>query len=124
MPSQKKPTTIDEYISDKPKEVQDKLREFLACLREAAPGATEDIKWGVPTLSYQRILFTIAARKDHIGFYPTPSAIRVFEKDLSRFTTSSSAIKFPLDKPLPLPLIHKIAVFRVQEVTEKDARWM
>jgi len=69
----------------------------------------------VPAFSYQRILFTFAAFKHHISLYPTPSAVKAFAKDLSEYKTSSSTIQFPLDKPLPLPLIHKIAAFRVRE---------
>lgn len=59
-----------------------KLREMRACLRKAAPGARESLKWGVPAFSCQRILFTFAAFKHHIGFYPTPSAVKAFARDL------------------------------------------
>ena len=124
MPEKTKPKTITEYISAAPKEAQQKLCEMRACLRETAPGAEEGIKWGVPAFSYKRILFTFAAFKRHISLYPTPSAVKAFKKDLSKFKTSSSAIQFPLDKPLPLSLIRKIAAFRVRESVEKDVKWM
>jgi uncharacterized protein YdhG (YjbR/CyaY superfamily) len=119
-----KPKTISEYIDAAPKESQEKLRELLNCLRKTAPDATEDIKWGSPVLSYDRILFAFAGFKKHIGFYPTPAVIDAFAKELKDFEVSSSTIKFPLDKPLPLDLIHKIAALRVKEVKENDARWM
>lgn len=110
-----KAATIAEYINTAPKAAQQKLREIRACLRKAAPGAEESIKWGVPAFSYQGVLFTFAARKNHIGFSPTAGAIRAFADDLSEFETSSSTIRFPLDKPLPLALIRKMAAFRVGE---------
>jgi uncharacterized protein YdhG (YjbR/CyaY superfamily) len=118
-----KPKSIAEYITAAPKETQKKLREMHACIRAAAPGAEESLKWGMPAFSYQRILVTFAAFKHHIGFYPTPPAIKTFEKNLTKYKTSKGAIQFPLEKPLPLSLIRKITMFRVQESIEQDKKW-
>ncbi len=123
-PNKEKPKNISEYINAAPEEAQDKLREMLASLRKAAPGAEESLKWGQPALSYEWILFQFAAFKHHISLYPTPSAVKAFAKDLSGFKTSSSTIQFPLDKPLQLSLIRKIALFRVRESEEKGVKWM
>ena len=119
-----KPKTVAVYIKSAPKDLQKKLRELRACLAKAAPGAKEELKWGTPTFSYKRILFGYAAFKEFVSFFPTPRVIKAFKKDLAKFNTSSSTIRFPLDRPLPLPLIRKIALFRVKESKEKDARWM
>jgi uncharacterized protein YdhG (YjbR/CyaY superfamily) len=118
-----KPKTITEYINAAPKEAREKLREMRACIREAAPGATESLKWGMPAFSYRRILVTFAAFKHHIGFYPTPSAVKAFAKNLTKFKTAKGSIQFPLEKPLPLPLIRKITSFRVRESNEEDRKW-
>ena len=118
-----RPESITEYIDSAPKEAQKKLREMRACIRAAAPGAKESLKWGMPALSYQRILVTFAAFKHHIGFYPTASAVKAFAKDLSKFVTAKGSIQFPLEKPLPLPLIRKITAFRVRESIEEDGKW-
>ncbi len=118
-----RPTSITEYIQAAPKETQKKLREMLACIRKSAPGAKESLKWGMPAFSYHRILVTFAAHKHHIGFYPTPSVVKAFAKDLSKFATARGSIQFPLEKPLPLALIRKITAFRVRESVEEDRRW-
>jgi uncharacterized protein YdhG (YjbR/CyaY superfamily) len=118
-----RPTSTTEYINAAPGEARKKLREMRACIREAAPGARESLKWGMPAFSYRRILVTFAAFKHHIGFYPTPSAVKAFAKDLSKFVTAKGSIQFPLEKPLPLPLIRKITAFRVRESVEEDAKW-
>src|SRR5258705_10712409 len=117
------PESITEYINAAPKEARAKLREMRACIRESAPGAKESLKWGMPAFSYRRILVTFAAFKHHIGFYPTPSSVRAFANDLSKFATAKGSIQFPLEKPLPLPLIRKITAFRVQESIEEDKKW-
>jgi uncharacterized protein YdhG (YjbR/CyaY superfamily) len=118
-----KPETIAEYIKAAPKETRAKLREMYTCIRKAAPGAEEGLKWSMPAFSYQRILVTFAAFRHHIGFYPTPSAVKVFQKDLSKYKTAKGSIQFPLDKPLPLGLIRKITQFRVKESLESDIKW-
>jgi uncharacterized protein YdhG (YjbR/CyaY superfamily) len=118
-----RPNSITEYIAAAPKEARKKLREMRACIRKSAPGATESLKWGMPAFSYQRILVTFAAHKQHIGFYPTPSAVKAFAKELTKFATASGSIQFPIEKPLPLALIRKITAFRVHESIEKDGKW-
>jgi uncharacterized protein YdhG (YjbR/CyaY superfamily) len=120
---QPKPKSIAEYINASPKEARKKLRELRACIRASAPGATESLKWGMPAFSYRRILVTYAAFQHHIGFYPTPAAVQVFSNDLSEFVTANTSIQFPIEKPLPLPLIRKITAFRVRESLEKDGKW-
>src|SRR6266852_5935908 len=109
-PKKAPPKSITEYINAAPKEAQKKLREMRACIRKAAPGAEESLKWGMPAFSYQRILVIFGAFKHHIGFYPTASAMRAFADDLSKFATAKGSIQFPLEKPLPVPLIRKITV--------------
>ena len=80
-----KPKSITEYIAAAPEKAREKLYEMLTCIRAAAPGAKEGLKWGMPAFSYKRILVTFAAFTHHIGFYPTPSAVKAFEKSLSKF---------------------------------------
>jgi uncharacterized protein YdhG (YjbR/CyaY superfamily) len=118
-----RPKTIDEYIRASPREVQTKLREMRACIRAAAPEAKESLKWNMPAFSYRRILVTFAAFKNHIGFYPTSSAVTAFAKELSKFSTARGTIQFPLEKPLPLSLVRKITAFRVKESVEQDKKW-
>jgi uncharacterized protein YdhG (YjbR/CyaY superfamily) len=118
-----RPKTVSEYIAAAPKEARPKLRELRKCIRAAAPGGVENIKWGAPSYSYKRILVIFAAFKHHVSFFPTPSAVRAFKSQLTKYKTSSATIQFPLDKPLPASLIRKITAFRVKESIEKDGKW-
>lgn len=118
-----KPKTIEEYIKAAPMDTRKKLRQLHECIRTAAPAASEGLKWGMPAYSYQKILVTYAVCKHHIGFYPMPSAIEAFAKNLTKYKTANGSIQFPLDKPLPLPLIRKITKFRVQESDAGVIKW-
>lgn len=94
-----------------------------ALIAAAAPGATQTLKWGMPSFSLQRILVTFAGFREHISLFPTPAAIRAFRKELAKYQTSSATIQFPLDRPLPKGLIRRIVALRVMQVRAQDAKW-
>lgn len=114
--------TIDEYIASFPKDVQKILHQIRITIHKAAPKATEVISYGVPAFKQNSVLVYFAAFKNHIGFYPTANPIKVFRKKLAAFETSKGAIKFPLDKKIPLKVITKITMFRVKEDLEKHLK--
>lgn len=113
-------TSSDKYISKFSKDVQKLLLSMRQTIRNAAPDAEESIKYGIVTYVLNGNLIHFGGFKKHIGFYPAPSGIKVFEKELSVYKTSKGAIQFPLDKPLPLKLITKIVKFRVKENLTKS----
>lgn len=108
-------TTIDEYIATFPKETQTILEEIRATIKAAAPEAQEKISYQMPTFFLNGNLVHFAAFKNHIGFYPVPSGIEKFKKELSVYEQGKGSARFPLDKPMPLALITKIVKFRVKE---------
>jgi uncharacterized protein YdhG (YjbR/CyaY superfamily) len=111
--------SVDEYIASYPAEVQAKLKAIRQTVIEAAPGASEKISYGMPYYSLNGRLIYFAAFKNHIGFYPMAAVIKAFKSDLGDYETSKGTIRFPLDKPLPLPLIHRIVEYRVKENQSK-----
>jgi len=118
-----RPTTIEQYIEAAPEATQTKLRQLHGAIRKAAPGATESLKWSMPAYSYQKILVTFAIFKNHVGFYPMPSAIKAFAKELAKFKTARGSVQFPLDQKLPVSLIGKMVRFRVRESKEGTIKW-
>jgi uncharacterized protein YdhG (YjbR/CyaY superfamily) len=111
--------SIDEYIGMFPKDIQSILEELRAAIKAAAPGAKEKISYQIPTFDLKGNLVHFAAFKNHIGFYPTPSGILAFKKELSVYESAKGSVQFPLDKPLPLKLVSRIVKFRVAENLEK-----
>ena len=120
-----KPTSkeIDKFISAYPEEVQVVLNKVRATIREAAPGAEETINYGIPTFTLNGNLVHFSGFKSHVGFYPTPSGVEKFKKELSKYEGAKGSVKFPLDQPIPYDLISKIVKFRVQEnLTKAEAK--
>ncbi len=115
------PQTIDEYIAGFPESIQALLHRVRKIVRESAPGAQETIKYRIPTYTLHGNLVHFAAFKQHVGFYPTPSGIEKFKKELAPYKTARGSVQFPLDKPLPLGLIGRIVRFRVKESLARAA---
>jgi uncharacterized protein YdhG (YjbR/CyaY superfamily) len=114
--------TIDDYINSFPKDIQGLLEQIRLTIKNAAPEAIETINYKMPTFQFNGNLVHFAAYKQHIGFYPAPSGIEAFKKDLSKYKWAKGSVQFPLDKPIPLDLIAEIVKFRVIENSEKNNR--
>ena len=118
---QTKPTTIDKYIAGFPLDVQEILQKIRVTIRKAAPQAEETIKYQMPTFTLHGNLVHFAAFKNHIGFYPVPTGIEAFKRELAAYEGGKGSVQFPLDKPIPYSLISKIVKFRVKENLAKAA---
>ena len=112
--------TIDEYIAQFPEEVQVLLEKMRTIIHKAAPKAEEAIAYGIPTFKMNGNLVHFGGYKSHIGFYPAPSGIGAFKKELAKYEGSKGTSRFPLDKPLPVTLITQVIKFRVAKNLEKS----
>jgi uncharacterized protein YdhG (YjbR/CyaY superfamily) len=117
-PVNEKVQTIDEYIALFPENIREILTKIRAVIREAAPSASEAIKYMMPTYVLNGNLVHFAAQKKHIGFYPSPSGIERFKNEFGDYKWSKGAVQFPLDRPIPYDLIRRITEFRVRENQE------
>jgi uncharacterized protein YdhG (YjbR/CyaY superfamily) len=114
--------TMDEYIAEFPKNVRDILDEFRRIIRESAPEAEEAINYGIPTFKLNGNLVHFAAFKNHIGFYPTPSAIDAFNQELSPYKLAKGTVQFPINEPIPFDLVREIVRYRVKENKERKKK--
>lgn len=112
--------TIEAYISDFPEEVQKILQEIRSTIHKIAPEATEAIKYAIPTFVLNGNLVHFAAFKNHIGFYPAPTGIAAFEKELAIYKQGKGSVQFPINEPMPLKLIEKIVKFRIEQQNGKQ----
>jgi uncharacterized protein YdhG (YjbR/CyaY superfamily) len=113
--NQAAPESIDQYIAGFPLPVQQILERIRATVKAAAPGATEAIKYGMPTFILAGNLVHFAAWKEHIGFYSISDGKGTLTDELTVYAGSKGSLKFPLDKPIPYALISRIVAFRIEE---------
>jgi uncharacterized protein YdhG (YjbR/CyaY superfamily) len=102
---------VDAYFARLTGPARSKLEELRAILRSAVPkDATEALSYSIPAFHYHGPLFSYAAFKRHISFFPMGArAIEEFAEELKEFRVTKGTIHFPLDKPVPAALIQKMA---------------
>jgi uncharacterized protein YdhG (YjbR/CyaY superfamily) len=111
--------TIDEYIETFEPDVQKTLHEIRKFIKTLVPDAAEKISYGIPTFYLNGNLVHFAAFKDHYGFFPSPSGIETFEKELAPYLTGKGTLRFSFDKPIPWKKKKKVVQFRVKENLKK-----
>ncbi len=109
------PTTIDEYIAACPADVQPIMQKVRATIHQAAPEAQETISYKMPAFTLNGNLVYFGAFKNHLGFFPIPTGIEKFKKELSVYPQGRGSVQFPFDRPIPYGLIAKIVKFRARE---------
>ncbi|MBP7057109.1 DUF1801 domain-containing protein [Candidatus Gracilibacteria bacterium] len=109
-------TNIDEYIHNFPVPVQQLLQMMRRTIQAAAPQAVEAIAYMMPTFKLNgKNLVHFAGYEHHIGFYPIPSGMAAFKKELAPYKQGKGSVQFPLSEPIPYDLVRKIVLFRVKE---------
>lgn len=112
----KPPQTIDEYLAPLSKEKRAALEKLRKDIRSAAPGAEECISYQIPAFRLDgRLLVGLGAAANHCAFYPGAFPIEAHRKELEAYDTSKGTIRFPADRPLPAPLVHKLVKTRIAE---------
>lgn len=109
---------IDEYLEqlDEPK------RSSLLALRQAiasiVPDAEEGIAYGSPAFRLNgKVIAGFAAFKNHLSYLPhSGSVLAALPDDVAGYVTSKGALQFPIDRPLPIPLVKKLIAARMKEV--------
>ncbi len=114
-------TTIDEYIAMQPVPTQVVLERVRATVGKSVPDAEECISYGIPAFRFnRRILLYFAGWTEHYSIYPASDAmVAAFEGTLDEYRVSKGTLRFPLEKPVPVRLIGRIAKFRALELGER-----
>ncbi|MFI5425981.1 iron chaperone [Aeromicrobium sp. UC242_57] len=118
-------TTVDEFIEASTYDVEPRLVEMRRVIRAALPDADETISYNIPAYKQHGVVvvqFSGYTEHTSLNFFPTAGAFAAFDDELAAYKTSKSAIRFPLDEPLPVDLIGRIATFRLAEAEAFAAR--
>ncbi len=91
------------------------LRRIRALVRKAAPEAEEVISYGMPSFRGRRIILHYAAFSEHIGIFPPLRDEPALLKALAPYAGPKGNLRFPLDEPMPWPLIERLVKARVKQ---------
>ena len=106
--------SVDRYIRAAPVEAQAVLRKVRAAIREAAPDADESISYGMPFYSYKgevgvdRRLCYFGLQRESIGLFFRPKDLEPHAEQIAKFRSTKAALRFPLEQPIPIPLVKKL----------------
>jgi uncharacterized protein YdhG (YjbR/CyaY superfamily) len=114
--------TVDAYIASFPPDVRHTLEAVRAAIRAAASGTDESISYDIPTykLDGERVVY-FAGWKRHVSLYPIPAGDAALDSELTPYKAARGTLQFPLDKPMPLELIGRVATRRLEQAREASA---
>ena len=115
----KKINNIDKYIAMYSSDNQKTLEKIRQTIKKAVPDAEEVISYGMRAFKFHGMLAWFAAFKKHYSIFMRPKVLQVFKEDLKQYELSKSAIKIPLDKPVPEKLVTKIIKYAAKENLKK-----
>ncbi len=115
--------SLEDYLAKVPRPSRAAFDKLRAAIRSAVPrDAVETTSYRIPAFKRDVVLVWFAAFANHCSLFPTASVIARFKAELKGFSTSKGTIHFPLDKPIPVPLVKRIVKARVAEVQGKKRR--
>jgi uncharacterized protein YdhG (YjbR/CyaY superfamily) len=115
--------SVDEYISTQPEAVQPTLQRVRGAILQALPTAEEVISYQIPAYKVDggAVLY-FSGWKRHYSLYPaTDQLAETFKDELAPYVVDKGTIRFPLDQPVPVKLIQRIAMFKAKEAAERAA---
>jgi uncharacterized protein YdhG (YjbR/CyaY superfamily) len=117
------PNAVDEYIAAQPEALRPKLEQVRAAIRRAVPEAVEGIGYGMPGYKLNgRPLLYFAGFKQHYSLFAASGTFFAsLEQELKDYKQRKGTIHFPLDEPVPVKLISRIAKLRASGISEMTA---
>jgi uncharacterized protein YdhG (YjbR/CyaY superfamily) len=114
--------TVDEYIATFRDGVQDVLQTIRRTIQDAVPDAEEVISYQIPAYKFHGWVFYFSGHKNHYSLSCPPpfSVFTAFKEELSAYEVSKSAIRFPIDQPVPVKLIGDMARYRANENLSRE----
>jgi uncharacterized protein YdhG (YjbR/CyaY superfamily) len=108
---------VDAYLHalDEPK--RSTLEQLRAVILELVPDAEECISYGVPAFRIRgRVVAGFAAFKNHLSYLPhSGSVFPELTEAVAPYTTSTGALRFAIDAPLPRELVARLIEVRMAQ---------
>ena len=108
---------IDAYLAGLEEPKRSTLQELRRTILEVIPEAEQGISYRLPAFRLQgKVVAGFAAFKNHLSYLPhSGSVFPQLQNDVAPYRTSSGALQFPVDKPLPKPLVEKLIRVRITQ---------
>jgi uncharacterized protein YdhG (YjbR/CyaY superfamily) len=108
---------IDQYLADLEEPKRSTLQRLRQTILEVVPEAEEGISYQVPAFRINgKVIAGFAAFKNHLSYLPhSGSVFPLLPDEIASYKTSTGALQFPVDSPLPKPLVERLIRVRMAQ---------
>jgi len=108
---------IDRFLDALEEPKRTTLTRLRQTILEILPEADQGISYGVPAFKVGgKTIAGFAAFKNHLSYLPhSGSVFPQLTDELKGYSTSSGALRFGIDEPLPVPLVEKLIAVRLRQ---------
>ena len=108
---------VDRYLASLDEPKRSTLEALRQVILEIIPEAQQGISYGVPAFRLEgKVVAGFAAFKNHLSYLPhSGSVFPELRDETAKYKTSSGALQFPVDRPLPKALVRKLIAVRKRQ---------
>lgn len=109
---------IDDYLAGIEEPKRSTLDEMRRRILEVVPDAQQTISYGCPAFKVNgKTVAGLAAFSRHLSYLPHSGTVLAEVADDTRgYSQTKSALHFPIDEPLPRPLIQRLLEARLRQI--------
>lgn len=109
---------VDAYLAALEEPKRSTLEEMRRRILEVVPEADQGMAYRMPAFRVSgKVVAGLAAFKNHLSYLPhSGSVLPELADDVARYQTSSGALQFPVDRPLPRALVKKLIRARMRQL--------
>jgi uncharacterized protein YdhG (YjbR/CyaY superfamily) len=113
---------VDEYLRGLEEPKRSTLQALRRTILEIVPHAEQVISYRVPAFRVRGTTIAgFAAFQNHLSYLPfSGSVLSQLANELEGYTMTKSALHFPVDRPLPKPLVKKLIAVRLAEAPRRS----
>ena len=108
---------IDRYLAGLEEPKRSTLQQLRQTILEVVPDAEQGISYQVPAFRLDgKVIAGFAAFKNHLSYLPhSGSVFPVLRDEVANYKTSTGALQFPIDTPLPKSLVEQLIRVRLDQ---------
>ncbi len=112
---------VDAYINELDEPKRSTLSELRQTILSVIPDAEQCISYGCPAFRVNgKVVAGFAAFKNHLSYLPhSGSVFDELSSELEGYVRSTGALRFPIDTPLPRPIVEKLIAVRMRQAQQK-----